>query len=179
MIWIPPVLKGVETLVGIQRPDYQSLKKRRMDIMRQIKIAFIACLFLCLIASNAQSNGCYSGCYYSGGYWALQLLFLGVPVIAYTLSGGYSGTSVYVQPSYFYYESPLSSYQRTYYRTRTIEVEQPPISTSQALQRTVDDPDYRYYCRSPRGYYPDVMACPLGWKKVMPAYNPIDHKTDK
>ena len=140
--------------------------------MRQFKIAVIACLFLCLTASYAQSSSCYSGRYYAGGFWALPLLFFGVSAIAYALSGGYSRASMYVQPSNLYYESPPRSYQRAYYRTCTIEVEQPPVPTSPALQRTVGDPSHRYYCRSPRGYYPDVMDCPLGWKKVNPAYKP-------
>ena len=148
--------------------------------MRQIKIAFIAILLcLCLTASSAQSNGSCSGCYYPADYWVLPLIFLGIPVLAYALSGGYSGSTVYVQPSYSYYETPPRTYQRTYYRTRTTGVEQPPIAAAPALQRTIDDPSYRYYCRSPRGYYPDIMDCPLGWKKIVPAYNPIDHKADK
>jgi hypothetical protein len=148
--------------------------------MKQFRIAFIAILLcLCLTASNAQSSSCYSGCYYSTGYWALPLLFFGIPVLAYALSGGYSGTTVYTQPSYVYYESTPRTYQRTYYKTRTVEVEPPLIPKSASLQRTVGDPSYRYYCRSPRGYYPDVMDCPLGWKKVNPAYNPVDQKADK
>ncbi|GEM_PF-3772620 len=147
--------------------------------MRKIKIVFIAILLsLCLTVSHARANGCYyGGC--GAACWALPLLFFGVPALAYALSGGYSGGSVYVQPSY-YYESPPESYQRTYYRTRSVVVEQPVIPTSPALQRTVGDPKYRYYCRSPRGYYPDVMDCPLGWKKVDPPYNnAIDQTADK
>ena len=147
--------------------------------MRKIKIVFIAILLcLCLTASHARANGCYYGGH-GAGYWALPLLFFGIPAIAYALSGGYSGGSVYVQPSYFYYKSPPESYQRTYYRTRNVVIEQPVIQTSPALQRTVGDPKYWYYCRSPRGYYPDVMDCPLGWKKVAPPYNPIDYTADK
>jgi hypothetical protein len=148
--------------------------------MRQTKIAIIAILLcLCLTASSAQANGSYYGCCYSEAYWALPLIFFGIPVIAYALSGGYSGSTVYVQPSYSYYETPPRTYQRTYYRTRTTGVEQPPTATTPALQRKIDDPSCRYYCRSPRGYYPDITDCPLGWKKVVPAYDPIDHKADK
>jgi len=147
--------------------------------MRKIKVVFIAILFsLCLTVSHARANGCYyGGC--GAGYWALPLLFFGIPAMAYALSGGYSGGSVYVQPSYFYYEAPPGSYQRTYYRTRNVVIEQPVIAPSPALQRTVGDPKYWYYCRSPRGYYPDVMDCPLGWKKASPRYNPIDYTADK
>jgi hypothetical protein len=146
--------------------------------MRQTRIAFIVivlCLFLTV--GHAQAGGYYSGCCYSGCYWALPLLFLGVPLLTYALSGGYSGTSAYLPPSYHYYESPSRTYQRTYYRT--VEVARPLIPKTPALQMTVGDPSYRYYCRSPRGYYPDVMNCPLGWKKAAPAYNPIDHKADR
>lgn len=143
--------------------------------MRRIRITFIAILLcLSLTASSAQSNGCF----YSGAYWALPLLFIGVPVLAYTLSGGYSESSVYVQPSYVYYQSPPRSYQRTYYRTRSTGVDQPSIPATQALQSTIDDPGYRYYCRSPRGYYPDVVDCPLGWKKIIPA-GPKSHDPHK
>lgn len=147
--------------------------------MRHIKIAFIVMLLcLCLTASSVQSNGCYSGYYYPGGYWALPLIFFGIPVLAYALSGGYSSSTVVVQPSYAYYETPpTTTYQRTYYRTRSTGVVQPPASP--LLQRTIDDPSYRYYCRSPRGYYPDVTDCPLGWKKIIPAYDPINYKADK
>jgi len=145
--------------------------------MGKIKIVIIAILLcLCLTASHARANGCYyGGC--GAGYWALPLLFFGIPVLAYALSGGYSAGNVYVQPSY-YYESHPAAYERTYYRTRSI-AEKPVIPSSPALQSTVGDPKYRYYCRSPRGYYPDVMDCPLGWKKVNPPYNPIDYKAEK
>ncbi len=30
------------------------------------------------------------------------------------------------------------------------------------------DPGYRYYCRDPAGFYPDVPNCSTGWLKVMP-----------
>jgi hypothetical protein len=30
------------------------------------------------------------------------------------------------------------------------------------------DPGYRYYCRSPAGFYPDVPNCSTGWLKVLP-----------
>ena len=172
---------GIEILPKhlIHYADCHTVTERRRDIMRRIKIIFIAMLLcLCLTVSSAQSNGYYTGCYYPGAYWALPLIFFGIPALAYALSGGYYRTSAYVQPSYVYYESPPTTYQRTYYSTRTVK--QPAIMpSSPALQRAADDPNYRYYCRSPRGYYPDVMDCPLGWKKVMPAYNPIDYKADK
>ncbi|MBI5591363.1 MAG: hypothetical protein HY881_12865 [Deltaproteobacteria bacterium] len=147
--------------------------------MRKIKIVLIAVvLCLCLTASHAKATGCYYGGG-GAGYWALPVLFFGIPAMVYALSGGYTRGSVYVQPSYTYYEFPSESYQRTYYRTRGVVIEKPAIPASTALQRTVGDPTYRYYCRSPRGYYPDVMNCPLGWKKVIPPYNPIDYTADK
>lgn len=147
--------------------------------MRKIGIVFIAILLsLCLTVSHAQANSYYyGGC--GAGYWALPLIFLGIPALAYALSGGYYRESVYVQPSYIYYESPSVSYQRTYYKTRNVVIEQPVIPTSSTLQRTVGDPKYWYYCRSPRGYYPDVTDCPLGWKKVTPPYNSIDSTSEK
>ncbi len=148
--------------------------------MRNITIVFIAILIcLCLAVSHTQANGYYyGGC--GAGYVALPLIFFGIPALAYALSGGYYRESVYVQPAYIYYEPPPVSYQRTYYRTRNVVIEQQPlIQTSPALQRTVGDPGYWYYCRSPRGYYPDVMDCPLGWKKVTPPYNPIDSASEK
>lgn len=147
--------------------------------MRKIKIVLMAILLcLCLTTSQVRANGFYhGGC--GAGYWALPLIFFGIPALAYALSGGYSGASVYAQPSYTYYESPPVSYQRTYYTTRSVAVEQPQIPSSPALQRTIGDPSYRYYCRSPRGYYPDVMECPLGWKKVAPRVNPVDQTADK
>jgi hypothetical protein len=30
------------------------------------------------------------------------------------------------------------------------------------------DPGYRYYCRDPAGFYPDVPTCATGWLKVLP-----------
>ena len=30
------------------------------------------------------------------------------------------------------------------------------------------DPGYRYYCRNPAGFYPDVPNCSTGWLKVLP-----------
>ncbi len=59
--------------------------------MRKFKIVIVAILLcLCLTASHARANGCYYGGY-GAGYWALPLIFLGIPVLAYALSGGYSG----------------------------------------------------------------------------------------
>jgi hypothetical protein len=29
-----------------------------------------------------------------------------------------------------------------------------------------EEPDYRYYCENPPGYYPNVMQCPSGWEAV-------------
>jgi hypothetical protein len=147
--------------------------------MRKIAIVFIAILLsLCLTVSHSQANSYYYvGC--GAGYWTLPLIFFGIPALAYALSGGYYRESVYVQPSNIYYESSPVSYQRTYYKTRNVVIEQPLIPTSSPLQRTIGDPKYLYYCRSPRGYYPDVMDCPLGWKKVTPPYNPIDSTSEK
>jgi len=30
------------------------------------------------------------------------------------------------------------------------------------------DPGYRYYCRDPAGFYPDVPNCGSAWLKVVP-----------
>jgi hypothetical protein len=30
------------------------------------------------------------------------------------------------------------------------------------------DPGYRYYCRDPAGFFPDVPNCGTGWLKVLP-----------
>ncbi|MFZ3045386.1 MAG: hypothetical protein WA151_05695 [Desulfatirhabdiaceae bacterium] len=147
--------------------------------MKKITIVCIAILLsLCLTVSYSEANGYYHGGY-DAGYWALPLIFFGIPALVYALSGGYYRESVYARPSNIYYESPPVYYQRTYYRTPKVVTERSVIPTSSALQRTVGDPNYWYYCRSPRGYYPDVKECPLGWKKVIPTYNAIDATPQK
>ena len=32
--------------------------------------------------------------------------------------------------------------------------------------------DWWYYCRKPKGYYPNVERCPSGWEKVPPGGQP-------
>lgn len=153
--------------------------------MKRIRIVFIViCVCVCLTAASAHANGYHpsgAGCC-SNACWALPLIFLGIPALAYALSGAFYREPAYVRPAYVYYEPSSGydapSYQRTYHTSRTVSA--PAVPASSALQHTVDNPDrYRYYCRSPRGYYPDVMDCPLGWKKVLRVHAPLEPKTDK
>ena len=59
--------------------------------------------------------------------------------------------------------------------TRTLVVEAPkPVYVerdsvpTQGLTDIGAGEDWWYYCREPKGYYPDVPRCPRGWEKVPP-----------
>jgi hypothetical protein len=49
-----------------------------------------------------------------------------------------------------------------------IVVETPPLPA----------PHYWYYCDDPRGYYPHVPQCPLGWVQVVPGRRHHQHEDD-
>ena len=59
--------------------------------------------------------------------------------------------------------------------TRTLVVESPKTvyverdsAPTQGLTDLDVGGDWWYYCRRPKGYYPDVQRCPKGWEKVPP-----------
>lgn len=41
-----------------------------------------------------------------------------------------------------------------------------------------EEPRYWYYCREPKGFYPDVKRCPKGWLKVVPPENPSEEEEE-
>ena len=51
----------------------------------------------------------------------------------------------------------------------------PPVIVNQTDQYATPQPQeqqYRYYCRNPEGYYPNVQQCQVGWMKVVPTAPP-------
>lgn len=43
-----------------------------------------------------------------------------------------------------------------------------PVAEYLEQDPEVEADDFLYYCRDPKGYYPDVPRCPGGWQKVDP-----------
>lgn len=47
-------------------------------------------------------------------------------------------------------------------------IQEQPETSYMEQDREAEDHDFLYYCREPKGYYPDVPRCPSGWQKVDP-----------
>lgn len=87
--------------------------------------------------------------------------------------GGFRG-DIWIGPGwgfwdpFFYPAYPYYSYP--YYPPQTIVVPQEP--QEYILQTPQEQAEYWYYCKDPRGYYPQVRRCPGGWMKVVPSAPP-------
>jgi hypothetical protein len=58
-----------------------------------------------------------------------------------------------------------------YYSAPSVIVEQsPPVYVQPAPQP--NEAYYWYFCENPKGYYPYVRECPMGWMKVAPSPAP-------
>ncbi len=62
------------------------------------------------------------------------------------------------------------AYPYGYYPAPRVVVKQAPVYVQTPRLETVAD--YWYFCESPRGYYPYVGNCPIGWMKVVPNPTP-------
>lgn len=61
-----------------------------------------------------------------------------------------------VYPRYYPYYPPAASYA------------EPPPAEYYDPAPLPEQPEYWYYCKKPKGYYPYVRSCPDGWTKVAP-----------
>jgi len=107
--------------------------------------------------------------------WGLGLLF-GSALLWSALqprSTYYVPHPVYTSPEY--YPTPTTqdpSFVTQYYGTPTVWLPPPPPSSaarpaSQA-EPLVPGGQWWYYCGKPKGYYPYVKQCQVGWEKVSP-----------
>ena len=84
-----------------------------------------------------------------------------------------------LQPSSTYYPAqPVYSYSPPAYYPAPAVVTQyvqtptawlPPPPASAAPDSQVSDGQWWYFCGKPKGYYPYVKRCQVGWEKVSPA----------
>jgi len=125
-------------------------------------------------------QGGYSyGGYRHGGYPYGGYRYGGYPYWGYRYGGYYpyyrsnfyySG-GVWIGPGWGPWWGPAWPYYYPYYSTPPVVIEQSPTEYIQRDQQTVE-PEYWYYCRSPKGYYPDIQRCPSGWIRGAPSDQP-------
>ena len=113
---------------------------------------------------------------HGGGSWSGSVgLYFGLPLYGAYYGGYYPG----YYPGYPWYSYPYYSYPYPYYSYPYYAYPYPyyspnayvPYSTDQpaAVASYVErDPGYRYYCRDPAGFYPQVKDCSSQWLKVLP-----------
>ncbi|HUW36524.1 MAG TPA: hypothetical protein VMV91_04260 [Rhodocyclaceae bacterium] len=102
--------------------------------------------------------------------WGLGVLF-GSALLWSALqprSAYYAPPPVYAPPGYL---GP--SFVSQYYGTPTVELPPPPPAALAAPQGSQSEPlapggQWWYYCGKPRGYYPYVKQCQVGWEKLPP-----------
>jgi hypothetical protein len=87
---------------------------------------------------------------------------------------GHLGWWWIVAGMWYLYPALVHPYPDTYVPPVVVE-QQPPVIIQQAPPATVPSqppaaapraPQYWYYCRSAKAYYPYVSSCPSGWMKV-------------
>jgi hypothetical protein len=89
--------------------------------------------------------GYWRGPYYGGGAW-----------IGPGWAPWWWGSPAYLGLPYPYYTAPSVIVERS-----------PPVYVQPAPQP--NEAYYWYYCENPKGYYPYVRECPMGWMKVAPS----------
>ena len=121
--------------------------------------AFAVLAVLMAFPLPSEAGGRYWGPWGHGHYW--RGTSVGV-VVGVPLGGAYLAPGPY-------YDWPYT------WPTRTLVVEAPkPVYVerdsvpSQGLTDIEAGGDWWYYCREPKGYYPDVPRCPKGWETVPP-----------
>jgi len=73
------------------------------------------------------------------------------------------GDPFYYGPGPYYYAPPPP----VYYAPPPVYVE-PQQTYVERADASAAAPDFRYFCASAGGYYPQVPSCPKGWMKVVP-----------
>jgi len=79
------------------------------------------------------------------------------------------GVPVWGPPSYYY--PPPVYYPPAYYPPAVVAVPVAPPTYVEQAQPSEDQappPSVWYYCAKPKGYYPYVKHCRVGWQKVTP-----------
>lgn len=87
--------------------------------------------------------------------------------------GGHVRVGVFVGPGWYpgwWY--PYYPYYPYYAAPPVVIQQQPETYIQQSVP--VGEEQYWYYCKDPKGYYPQVKKCPNGWQKVVPAPTPDD-----
>ena len=106
---------------------------------------------------------------YRGGYGYGYRGWYGWPYYGYGLALGAAFGYPWYYPYYGYYGAAYpyaypygNAYPAAVYTAPGGAYDPGPTNY---VQR---DPGYRYYCRDPGGFYPDVSNCSSGWLKVLP-----------
>lgn len=67
---------------------------------------------------------------------------------------------------YPYFDYPYFDYPYSY--PARIIVREPAAPVTYIEKSDQDGPYYWYYCTEPKGYYPHIDKCPVGWLQVVP-----------
>jgi hypothetical protein len=85
--------------------------------------------------------------------------------------GGHVRVGVFVGPAWYPgWGYPYYPYY-PYYAAPPVVIQQQPETYIQQSAPSGEE-HYWYYCKDPKGYYPQVKKCPNGWQKVVPAPTP-------
>ena len=121
--------------------------------------AALAVLIAFPVVSEAGGPYWGHGGYYRGPYWRGPSVgvVVGVPLGGpYLAPGPYCGWPYTWPTRTLVVEAP-----------KTVYVERDSVPT-QGLTDLDAGGEWWYYCRKPKGYYPNVERCPKGWEKVPP-----------
>ena len=116
--------------------------------------------------------------YRHGGYPYAGYRYGGYPYWGYRYGGYYPYRSsfyysggVWIGPGWGPWWGPAWPYYYPYYSSPPVVIQQSPTEYIQRDQQT-EEPEYWYYCNSPKGYYPDIQRCPSGWIRGTPSEQP-------
>ncbi len=101
--------------------------------------------------------------YYVAPYYAYPVAVAPVyraPVYSYAPSVVYPQTSQYLAPSAIAYPLPQSA------AVVVPQIQAPSQSAALPAPQGERAPGERFYCESSRAYYPEVMNCADGWRRV-------------
>ena len=78
----------------------------------------------------------------------------------------YPGFAPYPYPYPYYEYPPAYAYPAPVVVAPQVQVVTPPSAAVPQTQMSAPAPDSYYYCKKPKGYYPYVQNCKVGWTMV-------------
>jgi hypothetical protein len=130
----------------------------QLSIFTPARLALVAVLFGAMAVQSAQAFG-GRGHGHSGVRFGV---FVGAPLLTYSLYRPYYAPYYYYPPPY-YPPVVVGPAAPTEYVEQS-QAQPAPRSSPQAAPQT----SWWYYCAESKTYYPYVQQCPAGWQQVAP-----------